>query len=92
MKKYIALNDVVIIKQDDASQTNAAGFYTNASTREAPWSGTVVSLGETVLSLPSLSIGEGDRVYFKKYAGHEIEIDNEKLMLVPYEDILLKIN
>ena len=86
-QEYEATNDVVVIKQDDVEKKNAAGFLLATDSKEAPWRGTVLTFGEDV---PADKLSVGQSVYFKKYAGHEVEIQGEKFMLVPYEDILLR--
>ena len=56
--------------------------------KEKPMAGTVMAVG-TDAELVNV-IAEGDVILFGKYAGEEINIDGEKLLIISLPDILAK--
>jgi len=61
------------------------------SAKEKPLEGIVVAAGPGKLvdghRVP-LEVSVGDHVYFAMYAGDEIEVDDEKLLVIPDDQIL----
>jgi co-chaperonin GroES (HSP10) len=86
MKNFKALNDVVVIKNDETEDVTDSGLYIPTDAQDEPARGTIVSFGSQVLDADML---EGRRVFYKKFAGHKMVVEGEELLLVPYEDILL---
>jgi chaperonin GroES len=86
------LGDKVVIKRLDTEEQTAGGIFIPESSRERPQQGRVLSVGPGKLSsdgtVSKPQIDEGDRVIFASYAGTEIEIDDEKLLIMSESDIL----
>jgi len=90
--KIIPIGDKIIIKRVSAEDTTAGGIVLPDSAKEQPKEGRVVSLG-TGIPLPNgevmpFRVKEGDRVLFSSYAGTDVEIDGEELLIMTEADIL----
>jgi len=90
--KVVPLGDKVVIKRLDAEQTTAGGIVLPDSAQEKPAEGRVLSVGDGQL-LPdgtrtALQVSEGDRVLFSSYAGTEVVVDDDELVIMSEPDIL----
>ena len=86
------LGDKVVIKRLDAETKTAGGIVLPGSAQEKPRQGRVLSVGDG-RSLASggraeHQVREGDRVIFASYAGTEIMVDEEELLIMSEDDIL----
>ena len=86
------LGDKVVVKRTEAEETTAGGIVLPDSAREKSLEGRVLSIGNGKLledgSRSKLQVNEGDRVLFSSYAGNEIEIDGDRLLIMSESDIL----
>ncbi len=86
------LDDRVVIKPSEAEEKTASGIYLPESAKEKPMQGTVLAVGPGKLaddgSRTPVSVKKGDTVIYGKYAGTEIEIDGEKLIIVRESELL----
>jgi chaperonin GroES len=90
------LEDRVVIRPLDAEQVTSSGLVIPDTAKEKPQEGEVLAVGPGRLDdngkrIP-MEVGEGDRVLYSKYAGTEVKVDGEELLVVPSRDILAKIN
>lgn len=86
------LGEKVVIKRLEAEETTAGGIILPDAAREKPQQGRVLSVGDGWL-LPdgtraSHQVKEGDRVLFTSYAGTEVVVDDEDLLIMSESDIL----
>ena len=85
------LADRVVIKADEAEETTKSGLIIASENKEKPQSGKVLEVGPGKMGkdgkLLSMPVKKGDRVVYGKYAGNEIEIDGEELLIVSADDI-----
>jgi len=90
--KLVPLGDKVVVRRLEAEETTAGGIVLPDSAREKPQQGRVLSVGDgRQLShggRAPLQVQEGDRVIFSSYAGNEVEIEGEELLIMSEEDIL----
>ncbi len=90
------LSDKVVVKRMDADETTAGGIVLPDSAKEKPQQGRVLSVGHGRMlddgSRAKPQVGEGDRVLFTSYAGMEIDIDGEQLLIMSESDILAVLN
>ena len=90
--KLVPLGEKVIIKRLEAEETTAGGIVLPDSAKERPHQGRVLSIGDGRLmkdgSRISPQIGEGDRVLFSNYAGDEVVVDGEELLIISEGEIL----
>jgi len=83
------LSDRVLVKPAPAEQKTASGIIIPDSAKEKPLNGEVVAVGPGTKDEP-MELSVGDKVLYGKYAGTEIEIDGEKLLIMRQSDILAK--
>lgn len=84
----------VLVKPDKLEEMSAGGIVIPHDKRkeDAVEKGTVISVGSTAFQefgsdAAAESIYTGQRVYFAKYSGKTIQIDDEKYFLLNDEDI-----
>ncbi len=90
--RVVPLGDKVVVRRLEPEETTAGGIILPGSAQEKPQEGRVLSVGDGPL-LPSgerspQQVREGDRVVFRSYAGMEVKVDGEKLLILREEDIL----
>jgi chaperonin GroES len=83
------LSDRVLVKPAPAEQKTASGIIIPDSAKEKPLNGEVVAVGPGTKDEP-MELSVGDKVLYGKYAGTEIEIDGDKLLIMRQSDILAK--
>ncbi len=92
--KLHPLGDRVVIKPTPREEVTKSGIVLPDTAKEKPQEGTVVAVGPGRLSeegkpIP-MEVKEGDKVIYAKYAGTEIKIDDEELIILREGDILAK--
>lgn len=80
------LNDRVLIEPAKAEEV-VGGIIIPDSAKEKPLKGTVRATGNGTKD-EVMVVKAGDTVLYSKYAGTEIEIDGEKLLMMRQNDIL----
>ena len=90
--RVVPLGDKVVVKRLQAEERTAGGIVLPGSAQEKPQEGRVLSVGDGPL-LPSgerspQQVREGDRIVFRSYAGTEVKVDGEQLLILREEDIL----
>lgn len=90
--KLVPVGEKVILRRLAAETSTAGGILLPESAQERPQQGRVLSVGDG-RTLPDghrapLQVSEGDRVLFASYAGTEVTIDGEKLLILAESDIL----
>jgi chaperonin GroES len=90
--KIQPLGNRALVKPDEIEQTTAGGLVLPPSSKDEkrPETGTVLVLGEGQKNSKKITfdLKVGDRIYFKKYSPEEIEVDNDKYLLIDLEDVL----
>ncbi|MBL92854.1 MAG: co-chaperone GroES [Myxococcales bacterium] len=90
--KIKPLYDRVLIRRLEGSTTSKGGIIIPDSAKEKPLEGEVIAVGAGRLlkdgSTRPLTVKEGDKVLFAKYAETEVKINNETLLLLREEDLL----
>ncbi|MES2371593.1 MAG: co-chaperone GroES [Bacteroidota bacterium] len=81
------LHDRVIVKADAAEEKTAGGIIIPDTAKEKPQRGTVVAAGNGKKDEP-VTVKVGDTVLYGKYAGTEITIDGQDLLIMRESDIL----
>ena len=90
MKAY-PLEDRVLARQKDADDTTASGLVIPDIAKERPQQGEVLAVGpgkRTEHTTIPMDIQEGDIIVFSRYAGTEIELNGEDLLIISSRDIL----
>jgi len=81
------LDDRVVVEPFDAETTTAGGIVLPDTAKEKPQRGTVVAVGQGKKDEPMV-VKSGDVVLYGKYAGTEITVDHEDLLIMRESDIL----
>ncbi len=86
------LHDRVIVRRLAEEEKTAGGIIIPDAAKEKPLQGEVIAVGKGKLldngDLRALDVAVGDTVIFSSYAGTEIKIDGEELLLMREDDIL----
>ena len=91
MSKFKPLSDRVLVKPDSAEEKTESGIIIPDTAKEKPQRGTVISVGPGKVEngqKVDMSVKEGDKVLYGKYAGTEITLDGEEYMIMRENDIL----
>ena len=94
--KLKPISDRLIVKAVEEEDTTYSGIVLPDTAKEKPQRGKVIAAGEGRWDedgekrIP-LDVAEGDRVLYSKYAGTEVKLDGEELLVVSSRDILAKI-
>jgi chaperonin GroES len=81
------LHDRVIVKPAPAEEKTAGGIIIPDTAKEKPQRGTVVAAGPGKKDEP-MTVKNGDTVLYGKYAGTEISIEGDDLLIMRESDIL----
>ena len=85
------LGDRVVIKSVEAEETTNSGIVLPGSAQEKPQVAEVVEVGPGGVvdgKEIKMEVQKGDKVLYSKYAGTEVKLDGEELMIVRQSDIL----
>lgn len=86
------LGDKVIIKRVEAEERTAGGIVLPDSAKEKPKRGIVLAVGTGRLlddgTRSPMQVKKNDEVLFTSYAGTEIKVDGDELMIMDESDIL----
>ena len=88
----VPLGDKIVVKRVEAEDVTAGGIVLPDSAKQKPQRGRVLSIGDGVLladgTRSAPEVNEGDRVLFSSYAGTEIQVMDEELLLMSVNGIL----
>ena len=88
----VPLGNKVAVKRLDAEETTAGGIVLPDTAREKPQQGRVLSVGDGRLlkdgTRAAHQVQEGDRVLFSQYAGMEVQVADEKILVMDEDEIL----
>ena len=89
--KLVPLCDRVVLKQLEAEETTKSGIVLPGQTKEKPQQAEVVAVGPGGVvdgKEVSMQVKVGDKVIYSKYSGTEVEVEDEKYVVVKQNDIL----
>ena len=89
--KLVPLFDKVVLKQLVAEETTASGIVLPGAAKEKPQQAEVIAVGPGGVvdgKEVTMQVKAGDKVIYSKYSGTEVELDNEKYVIVKQSDIL----
>ena len=86
------LDDRVLIKQSEAEERTAGGIVLPDTAKEKPQRGKVIAVGPGKLldsgKRGEMSLKKGNEVFYAKYSGAEIKIDDEEYVIIRETDVL----
>lgn len=90
--KIRPLQDRVLVQRIEEEEKSKGGIIIPDTAKEKPQQGKVVAVGPGRIdekgNRVAPSVKAGDRVLFGKYAGSEVEIDDETYLIMREDDIL----
>ena len=90
--KIKPLNDRVLVKRMEEVQVTKGGILIPDTAKEKPIQGEVLAVGSGRImedgSKKPLDVKKGDRVLFGKYAGTEITLEEQEVLIMREDDIL----
>ena len=90
--KVKPLHDHVIAKRVEEEEKTKGGIIIPDTAKEKPVEGEIMAVGEGKVGDDgkkiALEVKVGDKVLFGKYAGTEIQIDNEEHLIMREDDII----
>lgn len=94
--KVTPIGDKVVVRRLDAEEKTPGGIVLPDSAKQKPQQGRVLSVGDGRLisggeRAPN-QVQEGDKVVFLTYAGTEVSVDDEELLILREDDILAVID
>jgi len=85
------LGDRVVIKQLEAEETTKSGIVLPSQAKEKPQQAQVVAVGPGGVvdgKEIKMEVKPGDKVIYSKYAGTEVKMGEDELIIVKQNDIL----
>jgi chaperonin GroES len=90
--KIRPLHDRVIVKRMEEERTSPGGIVIPDSATEKPIKGEVIAAGNGKIlengDVRALDVKVGDTVLFGKYAGTEVKVDGDELLVMKEDDIV----
>lgn len=90
--KFRPLHDRVLVRRLEQSEKTAGGIIIPDSAQEKPMEAEVISVGSGHINdngeIRPLDVKSGDKVIFSKWAGTEITVDGEELLVMKESDII----
>jgi chaperonin GroES len=84
------LGDRVVVRPMPAEEKTESGLYIPDTAKEKPQKGTVVAIGPGRVENGSridMTVAEGDEVLYGKYAGTEVTLDGDEVLIMRESDI-----
>ncbi|MCH7792708.1 MAG: co-chaperone GroES [Planctomycetes bacterium] len=87
------LHDKILIRRDEAEDKTDSGIFLPESSKDKPKSGTIEAVGDGAINTETggripLSVKKGDRVIFTSYAGTDVKLGIDELLIMSEDDIL----
>ncbi len=86
------IHDRVVVKRMEEERTTAGGIVIPDTAAEKPIKGEVVAVGPGKTldngTVKALAVKAGDKVLFGKYAGTEVKLDGQELLIMREDDII----
>lgn len=90
--KVVPIGDKIVVKRLEPEANTAGGIVLPDAAQERPKQGRVLSIGDGQLLNDGRraphQVAEGDRVLFSSYAGSEVVVDGQELLIMSEEDVL----
>ena len=86
------LHDRVIVKRIEEEERSPGGIIIPDTAKEKPIQGQIIAVGtgkvlDNGTAIP-MQVKKGDKILFGKYAGTEVKIESEELLIMREDDIL----
>ncbi len=87
------LHDKILVRRDEADSQTDSGILLPENSKDKPKTGIIEAVGDGALNTETgqripLTVKKGDRVIFTSYAGTEIKLNEESVLIMSEDDIL----
>ena len=86
------LHDRVVVRRMEEERTSAGGIVIPDSATEKPAEGEILAVGKGKVgengTVAPLDVKVGDKVLFGKYAGTEVKVNGDDVLVMREEDIM----
>ena len=86
------LHDRVLVRRTEEERKSAGGIIIPDNATEKPNQGEIIAAGNGRITdsgdVRAMDVSIGDNVLFGQYAGTEVKVDGETLLMMKEEDIL----
>ena len=90
--KFRPLHDRVLLRRIEQDDKTAGGIIIPDTAKEKPMEGEIVAVGSGHVNdngdVRPLDVKAGDRVIFSKWAGTEVTVEGEDMMVMKESDII----
>lgn len=89
--KLRPLHDRVIVQRLESEERTKSGLIIPDSAKEKPQEGKVLAVGDGKIvdgKKQAMNVKKGDKVLFSKYAGTEVTVDGDEVLIMREDDIL----
>jgi chaperonin GroES len=90
--KIRPLQDRILVKRVDEEEKTTGGIIIPDSAKEKPQEGLVVAIGPGKTldngKIAEIAVSAGDRILFSKYAGTDVNVDDEEHIIIREDDVL----
>ena len=91
-KNLTPLADRLVVKPKEQEETTASGLVLPETAKEKPQEGTVLAVGpgrrDDDGNRIEMDVAVDDTVLYAKYAGTEVKLEGEKLLILKESDVL----
>ena len=89
------LGDRIVVRPIKREETTKGGIILPDTAKEKPQEGEVIAVGPGRLADDGtrieMEVKKGDKVMYAKYAGTEIKLDDEELLILRESDVLARV-
>jgi chaperonin GroES len=86
------LHDRILVRRLEEEEQKRGGIIIPDTAKEKPQQATVLAVGTGRVTedgkVQALDVKAGDRVVFGKYAGTEVKVEGEELLIIREDDVL----
>jgi chaperonin GroES len=90
--KVVPLSSKIVVRRLDAEELTEGGIVLPDTARAKSKEGRVLSVGDGKLLCDGTraepEVKEGDRILFSSYAGTEVQVDDDELLIMDAEEVL----
>src|SRR5580658_4849297 len=90
--KLTPLHDRIVVRRVAEEETTRGGLIIPDTAKDKPQEGEVISIGKGKSNdegkVRPLDVQPGDRILFGKYAGTEVKLNGEDLLIMREEEVL----
>ena len=94
--QILPMGDRVVVRPTKREETTKSGIVLPDTVRERPQEGEVVAVGPGRYldhgKRLDMELKVGDKVIYSKYAGTEIKVEDEEVLVLGVNDVLAKIS